>query len=112
VEAIPTPGHTVGHTCYVVDNKVLVTGDCLAINETGGYAFYDFFTQDPAKNKESLKKLKETVSGRDIQYVCTGHSGIWPFLPSVFAHMDESAVFGKGRQFHKDGPRNPFRDFE
>jgi hypothetical protein len=23
-----------------------------------GYVFYDFFTQDSAKNKESLKKLK------------------------------------------------------
>jgi glyoxylase-like metal-dependent hydrolase (beta-lactamase superfamily II) len=110
VEAIPTPGHTVGHTCYVVDNKVLVTGDCLAINETGGYAFFDFFTQNPVKNKESLKKLKDAVSGRGIKYVCTGHSGIYPFSPSVFAHIDESAVFGKDRPFHRDGPRNPFRD--
>jgi glyoxylase-like metal-dependent hydrolase (beta-lactamase superfamily II) len=94
----------------VVDNKVLVTGDCLAVNETGGYAFFDFFTQNPKKNKESLQKLKEAVSDRNIKYVCTGHSGIYPFEPSIFAHIDESAVFGKGRQFNKDGPRNPFRD--
>jgi glyoxylase-like metal-dependent hydrolase (beta-lactamase superfamily II) len=110
IEAIPTPGHTVGHTCYVVDNKVLITGDCLAINETGGYAFFDFFTQDPVRNKKSLQELKKAVSDREIQYVCTGHSGIYPFTPSVFAHIDESAVFGKDRPFHKDGPRNPFRD--
>jgi glyoxylase-like metal-dependent hydrolase (beta-lactamase superfamily II) len=110
VEAISTPGHTVGHTCYIVDDKVLVTGDCLAVNETGGYAFFDFFTQDPARNKKSLRKLQKTVSGRDIQYVCTGHSGIYPFTPAIFAHIDESAVFGKDRPFHKDGPRNPFRD--
>ena len=39
VEAIPVPGHTVGHTVYIVDDKILISGDCLAINETGGYAF-------------------------------------------------------------------------
>jgi glyoxylase-like metal-dependent hydrolase (beta-lactamase superfamily II) len=110
VEALPTPGHTVGHTCYVVDNKVLVTGDCLAINETGGYAFFDFFTQDPARNKQSLQELRKAVLGRNIKYVCTGHSGIYPFTPAIFNHIDESAVFGKDRPFHKDGPRNPFRD--
>lgn len=110
VEALPTPGHTVGHTCYLVDEIMLVTGDCLAINENGGYAFFDFFTQDPETNMKSLQKLKQAVSGRNIKYVCTGHSGIHPFTPSVFAHIDESAVFGKNTPFHKDGPYNPFKE--
>lgn len=61
VEAIPVPGHTVGHTVYVVDDKILISGDCLAINENGGYAFFDFFTQNPMKNKESLIKLREKL---------------------------------------------------
>jgi glyoxylase-like metal-dependent hydrolase (beta-lactamase superfamily II) len=110
VEAIPTPGHTLGHTCYVVDDKVLITGDCLAINESGGYAFFDFFTQNPKRNKQSLQVLKKMVSNRELKYVCTGHSGMHPFSPAVFAHIDQSAEFSKEKPFHPDGPRNPFRD--
>ncbi|MBR2175417.1 MAG: hypothetical protein IJ861_00540 [Clostridia bacterium] len=37
-------------------------------------------------------------------------SRIHPFIPSVFAHIDESAVFGKNTPFHKDGPYNPFKE--
>lgn len=47
IQAIHTPGHTLGHTCYVVDNKVLFTGDCLAINDNGGYSFFDFLPNIP-----------------------------------------------------------------
>lgn len=108
VEAIPVPGHTVGHTVYIVEDKIMVSGDCLAINENGGYAFFDFFTQNPAKNKESLLRLQEKLAGRALTYVCTGHSGIHPYSEKIFAHIDESAVFGKKTPFHKDGEYNPF----
>lgn len=108
VEAIPVPGHTVGHTVYVVDDKILISGDCLAINETGGYAFFDFFTQDPRRNKESLINLKEKLKDYDLKYICTGHSGMHQFSEKIFAHIDKSAVFGKKTPFHKDGEYNPF----
>lgn len=108
VEAIPVPGHTVGHTVYIVEDKMMVSGDCLAINENGGYAFFDLFTQNPAKNKESLLRLQEKLAGRALTYVCTGHSGIHPYSEKIFAHIDESAVFGKTTPFHKDGEYNPF----
>lgn len=108
VEAIPVPGHTVGHTVYIVDDKILISGDCLAINESGGYAFFDFFTQDPRKNKRSLKKLKDKLKNYQIKYVCTGHSGIHPYSEKIFEHIDKSASFGKTNPFHKDGEYNPF----
>lgn len=108
VEAIPVPGHTVGHTVYVVDDKILVSGDCLAVNENGGYAFFDFFTQDSPRNKKSLAELKEKLKGYSLEYVCTGHSGIHPYSETIFAHIDESAVFGKATPFHQDGEYNPF----
>ena len=108
VEAISVPGHTVGHTVYIVDDKILISGDCLAINESGGYAFFFFFTQNPIKNKESLRKLKHKLDGRKLLYVCTGHSGIHAYSEKVFAHIDKNAVFGKRTPFHKDGEYNPF----
>ena len=35
--AIHIPGHTIGHMCYIVDDKILISGDCLAINKKGGF---------------------------------------------------------------------------
>lgn len=57
----------------------MFTGDCLAINEKGGYSFFDFFTQYSDMNKKSLVKLKtliDNVQHIQLEYVCTGHSGI------------------------------------
>ena len=109
MEAIPAPGRTIGHTVYIVDDKIMISGDCLAINEDGGYAFFDFFTQNPSRNKESLRKLKYKLEWRKLLYVCTGHSGIHAYSEKVFAHINHSAVFGKRTPFHKDGKYNPFR---
>ncbi|MDY6072738.1 MAG: methyltransferase domain-containing protein [Eubacteriales bacterium] len=108
VEAISVPGHTVGHTVYVVDDKILISGDCIAINENGGYAFFDFFTQNPKRNKESLLKLKKLLENRKLLYICTGHSGIHDYSEKIFAHIDESAEFGKTTPFHSNGEYNPF----
>ena len=108
VEALAVPGHTVGHTVYVVDDKILISGDCLAINENGGYAFFDLFTQNPQKNKESLRKLKQVLEGRPLKYVCTGHSGMHPYSQTIFAHIDQSAVVCKKTPFHLDGDYDPF----
>ncbi|MCR5431728.1 MAG: MBL fold metallo-hydrolase [Lachnospiraceae bacterium] len=54
VEVIDVPGHTIGHICYIVDDKILFSGDCLAVNAQGGYSLFDFFTQNPTLNKKSL----------------------------------------------------------
>lgn len=104
VEAILIPGHTLGHTCYVVDEKILITGDCLAINEEGGYSFFDFFTQYPELNKKSLRKLKEKISNKNILLVCTGHSGVRKDMEKLFAHIDKSAVATRKQPFDLEGP--------
>lgn len=83
--------------------------NCVNI-EDGGYAFFDFFTQDPRKNKESLVKLRDILKDYKIKYVCTGHSGIHTYSEKIFAHIDQSATFGKKAPFHKDGEYNPFKE--
>lgn len=104
VHAIHTPGHTLGHMCYVVDDKVLFTGDCLAVNDNGGYSFFDFFTQYPDMNKKSLLKLKKLSLKIYPEYVCTGHSGMRAFSEKIFAHMNESAPFSRKRPFDNKAP--------
>ena len=104
VQAIHTPGHTLGHMCYVVDDKVLFTGDCLAVNDNGGYSFFDFFTQYPDMNKKSLLKLKKLSLKIHPEYVCTGHRGMRAFSEKIFAHMNESAPFSRKRPFDNKAP--------
>lgn len=99
VQVIEVPGHTAGHVCYIVDDKVLFSGDCLAVNALGGYSLFDFFTQNPTLNKKSLIRLKELIEDSSVEVVCTGHSGIWDYSPKIFAHIDESA---------KSSVRHPF----
>lgn len=108
IRAIHTPGHTLGHMCYIIDEKVLFTGDCLAVNEKGGYSFFDFFTQYPDLNKKSLQKLQIIVRELGIEYVCTGHSGIRKYSESIFAHIDESAVCSRKKPFDEKAPYDAF----
>ena len=104
VEAIHVPGHTLGHMCYVVDDCILVSGDCLAVNQNGGYPFFDFFTQFPDLNRKSLMKLKDKIKDKHLTAVCTGHSGYRQFNDRIFAHIDEVADFGKKKHFDEDAP--------
>lgn len=104
VEAIHVPGHTLGHMCYLVDDSILISGDCLAINQNGGYPFFDFFTQFPDMNKKSLIKLRERLNGRPVSAVCTGHSGYRKYDFRTFAHINETAVFDKRIHFDDSAP--------
>jgi len=106
VQVIEVPGHTAGHVCYLVDDKVLFSGDCLAVNSLGGYSLFDFFTQSPALNKKSLVRLKEIVEQSRVETVCTGHSGIWEYSPKIFAHIDESAKSSPGKPFDPTAPKS------
>lgn len=106
VKVIEIPGHTAGHVCYVVDDKVLFSGDCLAINAIGGYSFFDFFTQNPTLNKKSLIRLKEIIEESSVEVVCTGHNGIWDYSPKLFSHIDESAKSSIGKPFDPTAPKS------
>ena len=104
IEAIHVPGHTLGHYCYLVDDEVLISGDCMAINKRGGYAFFDFFTQFPEMNKKSLARLEEFLSEKSITAVCTGHSGYRTDIDKLFAFRHVSATFSRAKPFDEEGP--------
>jgi len=99
IRVIEVPGHTAGHVCYIVDDLILFSGDCLAINALGGYSLFDFFTQNPSLNKKSLQRLKDIVENSGVKWICTGHSGIHPIDKNTFAHIDESAASRIGKPF-------------
>lgn len=104
IDCFHIPGHTLGHFCYIIDDEILITGDCLAVNKNGGYSFFDFFTQYPDLNKKSLHKLESIVNNYNIKYVCTGHSGVITDLSNLFKNIDTSATFSKNNPFDEDAP--------
>lgn len=89
VQAILIPGHTLGHLCYMVDDEYLFVGDSLALNEQGGYCFFDFFNVDSVMNIRSLQKLKSIVIPMDIKYVFTAHNGCTQDVNKAFANISQ-----------------------
>ena len=57
VQAILIQGHTLGHLCYLIDDKYLFTGDSIILVYGKGYCFYDLWNIDSKLNIESLEKL-------------------------------------------------------
>lgn len=58
IESIPCTGHTLCHTCYLVDEKYLFTGDSIAVNQEGGHCFFDFYNMNTKENIVSLGKCE------------------------------------------------------
>lgn len=108
IEIIHTPGHTMGHICYIIDDFILISGDTLAINDNGGYSFFGDFCLNPELNKRSLFKLKAICEKKPLKWVLTGHSGCRKYSPSVFQHIEETAVFSKKTPFDKNAPYNTY----
>ncbi|CDZ75640.1 metallo-beta-lactamase domain protein [Peptoniphilus sp. ING2-D1G] len=110
VEVIHIPGHTLGHCCYLVDEKILITGDCLALNKEGGYGFFEFFNQDSTLNKKSLHKLKSFAEERRVEMICTGHNGYTKNIREAFNHIDEVAICSRRKAFDESAPYDVFKE--
>ena len=67
VVCLHTPGHAPGSICLVVDDKWLVTGDTLFVNDCGRI---DLPESDPKAMFASLQRLKNLP---DHLIVCPGH---------------------------------------
>jgi len=104
IHAIYVPGHTKGHICYIINDKILITGDCIAINEKGGHCFFDFFNVDTELNFASLKNLKTFLQHKQIDMICTGHSGVCYDIQKAFLCIDCLAVGSRKKPFDTSAP--------
>ncbi|MBN1533182.1 MAG: MBL fold metallo-hydrolase [Spirochaetes bacterium] len=72
VRAIATPGHTPGHMAYLVNDRILFTGDAIIVQNGGVAPFYRPFNMDHAAAVASARRL----SGLEgITIMCTAHTG-------------------------------------
>jgi hydroxyacylglutathione hydrolase len=72
VRAIATPGHTPGSMSFLVNGRVLFSGDTLALRNGWVYTFYRLINKDTATQQESIKRLA-ALQGIDL--LCTAHTG-------------------------------------
>ena len=71
IKCIKTPGHTIGHMVYLVDEKYLFTGDAFDIKK--GKINVHISSMDVKLSKETIKGLEKTINGSSI--VFTSHFG-------------------------------------
>ena len=109
-ECLLVPGHTWGHMVYLVDDAYLFTGDTIAINCDGGYAFNNGLAESNKVSVRSLAKLEGFLRGRGIEpLIVTGHTGTTRNLDFAFAHTDKPRnVFRKCRPYPADAPYDSF----
>jgi hydroxyacylglutathione hydrolase len=69
---IPTPGHTPGATCYVINDTYLFTGDALSLKENRIDLFPKFINKNARRARKSMNKLTELNT---VKYIFTGHYG-------------------------------------
>jgi glyoxylase-like metal-dependent hydrolase (beta-lactamase superfamily II) len=72
VQAIATPGHTPGSISYLVDDRVLFTGDTIALRKGAARPFIRLANMDTTGEKASIRKLAR-LEGVDL--LCTAHTG-------------------------------------
>jgi glyoxylase-like metal-dependent hydrolase (beta-lactamase superfamily II)/protein-S-isoprenylcysteine O-methyltransferase Ste14 len=72
IQAIATPGHTIGHTSYLVDDTWLFTGDAVTLQNGQMQPFYRLLSMNHRQTITSFAKIKATRA----QWLCTAHTGI------------------------------------
>ncbi|MFX1574470.1 MAG: hypothetical protein ACFFB0_17150, partial [Promethearchaeota archaeon] len=72
VQAISTPGHRPGHTCYLIDNEYLFSGDLLRLKAGKVIPFFKFISADFTQLLDSLRKVAKTEK---VKMLLTAHSG-------------------------------------
>ena len=85
IQAILTAGHTLGHLCYLIDDKYLFTGDSIILVKGKGYCFYNQWNINSKLNMESLEKLK-ILNG--IKLIITSHTGYTDNVEEAFSKIN------------------------
>ena len=72
VQAIATPGHTPGSMSYLVNDRLLFTGDTLSLRRGVAGTSPRPINMDNKRERASIRKLAQLEG---VALLCTGHSG-------------------------------------
>lgn len=86
VKALALPGHTPGSTCYLVDGRILFTGDLLSLQGGRAVPLARFFSMDWVMQRDSAHRLA-TMPWDGVEWLCTAHSGCTRDLQGALAPL-------------------------
>ena len=72
IKPVPTPGHTTGLTCYLVNDIYLFTGDAVSLRNGVIGLFPKYINKNARRARRSVDNITE-LDG--VQYLFTGHHG-------------------------------------
>ena len=72
IKPVPTPGHTTGLTCYLVNDIYLFTGDAVSLKNGVIGLFPKYINKNARRARRSVDNITE-LDG--VQYLFTGHHG-------------------------------------
>ncbi len=73
IETIATPGHTIGHLSYKINDEIIISGDSVIYQNGFIKPFYFIYNMNKKKAFDSAKKM-EKFEGSKI--ICTAHTGV------------------------------------
>lgn len=81
IQAVHTPGHTIGSVSYIVEERFLFVGDTLRLRRGEAFPFHAVFNCDGEAIVRSSRKLACIDA---IECLLTAHSGVTSDLASAF----------------------------
>ena len=75
IRAVSTPGHTCGHTAYIIDEKILFTGDSIIYQNGEIKPFYRLINMNHSEAAASSEKIKRIIED-GVELICTAHTGV------------------------------------
>ena len=74
VTLILTPGHTPGSASYIIDGRVLVTGDLLRVTRGNIKPFLRLMNMDHIRDAKTIEAMRGELE--QAEYILTGHTGL------------------------------------
>ena len=90
IAALPTPGHTLESTCYLIDDKILLTGDTLFVNGVGRPDLKANNDEAGQKSKMLYHSLQQLLLLDDCLIVLPAHTS----QPVDFDHSPVQTTIG------------------
>lgn len=109
VEAFLVPGHTWGHTNYLIDDEYMFTGDSIWLGKDGVYSFLSTLAESNRVAVAELKSFREKLEKRNLHPLfITGHTGATDNAEFTFRHTDTPAFIFRKRVPDPSAPYDPY----
>ena len=89
VRVVSTPGHTAGSVSYVVENRLLFTGDTLRLRRGEVLPFLRCFNSDGQAMVQSIESL---AGLKGIEWLLTGHTGATRDVAAAFRRWRGTSI--------------------